>query len=566
MSAPTPTSTARLDTLPVARLLAHALERRLTGTVVIEAPERHRSAIYFEQGAPAKAKSGLRVHLLGELLAELGLADRPAIEAGLTRAGAERRLLGQVLVADGRLTRSDLGTALREQLRRKICWMARLPGESVAGLYDDVNLLEKWGAREVLPEAPLPLLWTVVRDHSEAASLDAALRSLGDRPLRLQAEAHPASFRFGREEQTLLDVMRMKPQALDVLEACGVLPRARVRQVVYVLGLTHQLDLGPGTPPPLGGDEPAALRRATPPPGRPPSRANLPATHPTPAPHSPRESRGDGRAPAADGEATATFAEEIRRRAAGLAQQTHYQLLGVEPNADVAAIQGAFFQLARRWHPDRLPAELGELRDLVTAVFSRMTEAHRELSDPERRAEYDRLLREGGATDAEQEKIKAVIAAAGAFQRAEILVKRQKLQEALAEAKTAAENDPEQVEHGALYAWIRGQLLEVADRGGFNDLIGVLDRAVEKEPDNVRIRLYRAQLLKRAGRADQAMRDYRRIVELQPHHTEAQRELRLHKMRRGEAGQPSSSHPPSGGKPAPRGATTPGFLGRIFKR
>ncbi|HOU94267.1 MAG TPA: hypothetical protein PLU22_24620, partial [Polyangiaceae bacterium] len=64
----------------------------------------------------------------------------------------------------------------------------------------------------------------------------------------------------------------------------------------------------------------------------------------------------------------------------------------------------------------------------------------------------------------------------------------------------------------------------------------------------------------------QAMRDYRRIVELQPHHTEAQRELRLHKMRRGEAGQPSSSHPPSGGKPAPRGATTPGFLGRIFKR
>jgi hypothetical protein len=106
MAAPTPTSTARLDALPVARLLAHGLERRFTGTVVIEAPERHRSAIYFEQGAPAKVKSGLRVHLLGELLAELGLADGTAVEAALARAVAERRLLGQVLLADGRLTRS----------------------------------------------------------------------------------------------------------------------------------------------------------------------------------------------------------------------------------------------------------------------------------------------------------------------------------------------------------------------------------------------------------------------------------------------------------------------------
>jgi len=574
MAAPTPTSTARLDALPVARLLAHGLERRFTGTVVIEAPERHRSAIYFEQGAPAKVKSGLRVHLLGELLAELGLADGTAVEAALARAVAERRLLGQVLLADGRLTRSDLSTALREQLRRKICWMARLPGESVAGWYEDVNLLEKWGAREVFPEAPLPLLWTVVRDHSDPSSLDLALQRLGDRHLRLQAEAHPASFRFGREEQTLLEVMRMKPQSLAVLEGCGVLPRERVRQVVYVLGLTHQLDLGPGSPPPLGGDEAAVLRRATPQPGRSPSRATLTATHPTPAPRAtpasrPPAERRDGdpaRAEPAGGEATAAFAEEIRRRAAALSQQTHYQVLGVEPGADAAAIQGAFFQLAKRWHPDRLPGDLGHLRDLVTAVFSRMTEAHGALNDPARRAEYDRLLREGGATDAEQEKIKAVIAAAGAFQRAEILVKRQKLQEALMEARTAAEKDPEQVEHAALYAWIRGQLLDVANRGGFSELIGVLDRAVEKEPDNVRIRLYRAQILKRAGRADQAMRDYRHIVELQPHHTEAQRELRLHKMRRGDAGHSSSSHPPGGGKPAPRGASSTGLLGRLLKR
>ncbi len=568
MSAPTPTVTTRLDTTSVSRLLAHALERRFTGTVVIESPERHRSAIYFEQGVPAKAKSGLRVHLLGDLLAELGLGDRAVIEAALGRAVAERRLLGQVLVADGKLTRSDLGAALREQLRRKIRWMAGLPGESVAGLYEAVNLLEKWGAHEVFPEAPLALLLSLVRDDGDTKGMDAALRSLGERPLKLRTEANPASFRFNRDEHTLLEVMRVKSLSLDLLEGCGVLPREQVRRVVYVLGMTHQLDLGPGAPRPLGGESGPSPRSPTPQPARAPSRASAPSLRrpSTPRPaavfqsHSERPNNDEG------GAATAAFADEVRRRAEAVPHQTHYEVLGVDPAADLAAIQAAFFQLARRWHPDRVPGDLGEVRELATSVFARMTEAHGELSDPERRADYDRLLREGGATDAEQETIKAVINAASAFQRAEILVKRQRLKEALVEARAAAENDPEQVEHAALYAWIRGQLLDAADVGAINELIRILDQAVEKEPDNVRILLYRAQLLKRAGRVEPAMRDYRHIVELRPHHTEAQRELRLHKMRRGEPGQVSSSHPPGGAKPAPRGATSPGFLGRIFKR
>src|SRR5690606_13420939 len=98
----------------------------------------------------------------------------------------------------------------------------------------------------------------------------------------------------------------------------------------------------------------------------------------------------------------------------------------------------------------------------------------------------------------------------------------------LRESRAAYEGDPGQAEYAALYAW-----LEARERKeGFDDLVKILDDAVVREPDNVRVRWYRGQLYKKLGREAHAMRDFRHIVELSPGHVEAQRELRVHDMRR----------------------------------
>jgi molecular chaperone DnaJ len=68
---------------------------------------------------------------------------------------------------------------------------------------------------------------------------------------------------------------------------------------------------------------------------------------------------------------------------------THYQRLGVAPDASAATIREAYRRLARQHHPD---ASAGDADSM-----SRINEAYRVLADPARRAVYDASLR-GGST------------------------------------------------------------------------------------------------------------------------------------------------------------------------
>ncbi|HET7539970.1 MAG TPA: DnaJ domain-containing protein [Polyangiaceae bacterium] len=79
---------------------------------------------------------------------------------------------------------------------------------------------------------------------------------------------------------------------------------------------------------------------------------------------------------------------DLDRRCASL---DHYQLLGIEPNADVKTIRAAYYELVRVYHPDRFfGRKLGELEAPLLRVFGKFSEAYEVLHRPETRAEYDR--------------------------------------------------------------------------------------------------------------------------------------------------------------------------------
>lgn len=79
-----------------------------------------------------------------------------------------------------------------------------------------------------------------------------------------------------------------------------------------------------------------------------------------------------------------------------LGQRSYYQLLNVQPGADVDAIRAAFYKLAQQLHPDRyhvLPDE--QARQKLEAIYARITEAYRILTSPEKRGAYDKGLAQG---------------------------------------------------------------------------------------------------------------------------------------------------------------------------
>ena len=69
----------------------------------------------------------------------------------------------------------------------------------------------------------------------------------------------------------------------------------------------------------------------------------------------------------------------------------HYEVLGVGRDSSVEEVKKAYRRLAREEHPDANPGDPG-----AEARFKEATAAYEALSDPERRARYDRFGHDGG--------------------------------------------------------------------------------------------------------------------------------------------------------------------------
>jgi len=72
--------------------------------------------------------------------------------------------------------------------------------------------------------------------------------------------------------------------------------------------------------------------------------------------------------------------------------ETYYDILGVDRNAEQAAIRKAYLKLSLKHHPDKNP----DNQEAAKAKFIQIGTAYETLSDPSKRAAYDRALEFGG--------------------------------------------------------------------------------------------------------------------------------------------------------------------------
>ena len=67
---------------------------------------------------------------------------------------------------------------------------------------------------------------------------------------------------------------------------------------------------------------------------------------------------------------------------------SHYQRLGVRPDASAESLRQAFRQLSKRYHPDTTALP----QPLAAAAFRELQQAYSVLSDPDERRRYDAEL------------------------------------------------------------------------------------------------------------------------------------------------------------------------------
>jgi curved DNA-binding protein CbpA len=538
------TATGNLASTPFCELLVYALSQTLSGSLVFERPDRSKHALLFHQGAPVKARVADPQLRIGELLLARGAIDEGAQRAA--EAGAEAELYGQRLVAHDAIAPDALSRALDDQLYQQIAWFASMPGATAFAYYADADLLASWGAEHRQLD-PLACIWQAVQANPPSERIALACQGLSDKTLRLHAASRINRFGFANRERPVLDVLRVKPQNLAALRATGLLDPAALERLLYVLTVTRHLDTGEA---PLGvttGTRPIPVQSA--PRRRAPSSAQRPIAVPPPEPEAAAEPAPARR----ELKETGRFAgrEEIEAKHQKLEQLNHYEVLEVERTSSNEQIAGAFAALVRRWHPDRLSPDLGDLKEISMRVFARMTEAYRTLGHAGSRQEYDQSLGSSDPeVDTEQAQVIRVLRAAEAFQKAEILLRKRDLDGAEKFASAALAGDKDQPEYAALYAWIRARKAG-ATEADIASALEVLKGAVMQQHDNVKIRYYLAGVFKLSGQENAALREYRFVAENDPSNLDAARELRLHDLRR---------------QNAPAQPAGEGLFGRLFKR
>lgn len=581
-----PSAEGTLGRTPFAHVLLYAHARGLTGVVELE-PEGAGvlAQVLLVDGRLAKVLGEGLSPRLGEVLVETTSLTADQIDDAY--AFRESRSLGRALLEEGLVTEDELRVALALQVERKLTSLFELGDETRFAYYHGDERVAGVGGDELSSLDPFPVIWKGVKQAPPWEHVHGTLARIGGYGLRLVAQAEPARFGFDADEAAVAAALEGAAVRIHDVLRLGLLPASATQLVLYALVATKQVEvvelspsaraLASSPPPPAASGQQPLARVALQPrvvpqgpapavEGRAPSSARDPRA-PTPMPEqsgltaTPMDDPGPGGDLSDD---PARRRLQVVSRASAAVDEDLYAVLGVAPTSTPAEVEAAFLDRMKRWHPDRLPSALADVRAVATRLVARLTEARATLVDPARRRAYDDVLAGGTSTQDEEAQVERVLRAASDFQKAQVHLKRNDLAACEEAVRAAWEGDPTQADYLALLTWVESQKPEAQAPDALAKLIAKLDKAVSLGERCERAYFYRGMLLKRAGQLPRAMADFRRSAELDPRNLDAVREVRLYTMR---GGAPSVPPPkPSTSKSPPPPAGGGGLLGRLFKR
>lgn len=540
-----------LAELPMAELLVRLDRTGFSGTLEVTA-SRRRNLVVLAAGRATKVQLAVPIELLGRLLVEQGLLEAPQVESAAVRQAAAGGRLGELLVAAGAVDQASIDCMLVEQLRRRLLRLFLLP-EADWRLVPENDLLAERGAAPQGLDL-LAVLAEGVRGSLSADALEARmLEALAGRSATVVAGPELGRLQLTPQEQSACRYLARGTWGTTVFRAVPPEHRHTLLVAAYCLHVTGQIRYSAAGERTVAAP-PAATARApsVAPPASPPAPSDPP---PAASAASDRPEGGTVEAPGGGGGADAGPDRELERELLDvyqhLEERTYYELLGVGRDATPDALKAAYLERVKRCHPDRaVRLGLAEHREKLEAILLRVREAFETLSDPAARAKYDKGLE--GAVETTPEQVGAMVdqalAAERAYQVAVMLERQHRLDEAQRQADEALRLQPEQGEFACMSLWL--QACRRPARASVADLVPKMVEAAARVPGHERAQMQAARLLQRAGRANEALEYFHRVLRRNPQNVEAAREVRLAEIRQAKQQGGSSS----GG----------GLFGRLF--
>jgi len=496
----------KLSEQPLAELIREISSKSLSGRLRLE-HERVKVVAYFENGRFVYAGSNLRTLRLREYLKKTELVTDKDLEqfnervsdTDLLKVLSAQKLLSPI-AAEQVLTRQ-----VADVLRSALAWTeGSWDFESRSRLDEQFNLKIDLGSLLLEAARRLPIAFVTSRFKNPEETITPLEEPLVNENL-LPAQAYLLS----RLDQAM---------SLRDLSAISGLGEDETQRNVYALALAGLIKREHWKPA-FRGQQP------TPPPT---PKEVKPATQPVREPEPAKET---------DPEDVENFLARVKN------SQTYYDVLDVGREVSASELKTVYYQIARRYHPDRFRKADAALVSRLESAFARITQAYDTLRDDRLRSNYNVKLEarkkaehladsasKPSAPDAQPEPVAETAAepAMPAAERAEIQFKEGLAALELGQRKvalglfgSAASAAPKEPRYHAFY----GQMLagnEQTRRAAETEFLA----AIRLDPANGEYRVMLAELYRDLGLKLRAKGEAERAVAADPNNRKARELLR----------------------------------------
>ncbi len=226
--------------------------------------------------------------------------------------------------------------------------------------------------------------------------------------------------------------------------------------------------------------------------------------------------------------AAAALRREIVEKFNGLEDSNHYDVLGLTQACTPDQVREAYFQLAKVFHPDRASAlGLNDVVDQAEEIFTRVSEAHNILAEDETREEYNEKL-EGRDVKAD---VLSAVEAEFIFQKGVFHLRKKDYKQALRHFEEAYKLNAMEGEHLAYMAWT---IYSDPARDRFrtwDTIMEQMEKSLTISPNSSTCHYFMGELHAAKGNDRKAVEFFNKTLEINPDHLEAERHLRLIKIR-----------------------------------
>jgi hypothetical protein len=525
-------------------VFALAAANKATGRLTLGDPAARAFALSIRKGVVEHAASTDPTDDLGRFLLRKGvLTPEKLLQADGARAAAGGDLAG-ALVATGLVNPAEVAGVLQEH------------GNAIVGRALAAEAGEwRWEPNVPPPASAFPLgspftsLCTAVR----ALDLAAVKRRLGDREerslSRVAGRVRVEDLRLTPQEArsaALYDGVRSPAEvaaatpadAATALRVALLLLEVDAAAAGPVRKAAAPRPAAPPAAPPIVAATPTTPA-ATPAPGataavKPAGAPPKPAAAPTltPKPAAPTLTPRPAAAPTLTPKPTAPTPKPgpapldpaaLHALLAKLQGKDHFDVLAVKKDTPAPQVKIAYFQLAKLYHPDAVPAAApADVKKLCADVFARVSEAWSVVSDEGQRAQYLKELESGGAADVD---VMAILQAENVFQAGTGLVKARRYEEARAKLDEAMKLNPDEAEFGMWKAWCEF-LIAPDKKQKHASAASVIEAALKKNPRCAPGYLFLGQMAKLVGDVALAEKHLKRGLQVSPDHQDLARELK----------------------------------------